>query len=121
MSSNAMRRSASVAVRSAMREGGFGATMTPKSVGAPLSGNWNKATEGYARATRCERCERCARENEIYRRMMARRRRAGDGGRRGEAMRAIGDGRSGLLPWCAARRERERWMTDECARGFDGK
>ena len=55
MSSNAMRRSASVAVRSAMREGGFGATMTPKSVGAPLSGNWNKATEGYARATRFER------------------------------------------------------------------
>jgi hypothetical protein len=55
MSSNAMRRSASLAVRSAMREGGFGATMTPKSVGAPLSGNWNKATEGYVRATRFER------------------------------------------------------------------
>ena len=29
--------------------------MTPKSVGAPVSGNWNKTTEGYARATRFER------------------------------------------------------------------
>ena len=73
------------------------------------------------------RCERCARENEIVSSNdgaeTARggwwKARGGDEGDRGWAIGALALVRRETGD--RARRERERWMTDECARGFDGK